>query len=269
MSNEHSYHQRRLRELGQKLARQPADLKVKRPPIDIDGEIPWEQFVARLSPGARRALESTPDQEAVLVPASPNAQKAMVNAARAVCRATSDGFLRKLTEWADDADKPFDALVQDDPVAFWLQVVVPFLCELGQAERPSNGPVTVQQVASACHQLADLVIVRNKSKHTSHADDFMSVQWFQKTYHFTAGQQANCVRALWQAWESGDHSLAEKTIAAKLGSSNERFQLQKVFRKRTATGYKTHPAFGTMIQATSPGCYRLVEPASAPHIIRK
>ena len=97
----------------------------------------------------------------------------------------------------------------------------------------------------------------------SHSPDFTSVDWFGIRYEFSKGQAAETVRLLWQAWENGAHSLTLETIAAGVGSDANRFQLSKVFRsrKKEESGYDRHPALGTMIQESTKGAYRLVEPA--------
>lgn len=74
-------------------------------------------------------------------------------------------------------------------------------------------------------------------KQVSHSDDFTSVCWFGKRYQFTMGQQAAAVRALWEAWATGGHSLSELTIGEKVDSGNDHFRLIHVFRNRKGKGY--------------------------------
>ena len=72
------------------------------------------------------------------------------------------------------------------------------------------------------------------------------------------------MRVLWEAWESGGHSLSQETIGYRIGSTAGRFELAKVFRQRKpGGGYEPHPAWGTMIQPDSKGSYRLAPPESA------
>jgi len=98
---------------------------------------------------------------------------------------------------------------------------------------------------------------------TSASADFTSVIWFGTAYTFTKGNRAESVRALWEAWESGGHSLSQETIAEKIGSNARSFNLKKTFRRKKADGgYQRHPAWGTMIQPAEKGCFRLVEPDS-------
>jgi hypothetical protein len=98
---------------------------------------------------------------------------------------------------------------------------------------------------------------------TSHSPDFTSVCWFGTLYCFSKGQQAQSMRCLWQAWEAGGHSLSQETIAEMIAADgNSRFELRKVFRRRDVDGhYEQHPGWGSMIQSSSRGCYRLVAPS--------
>lgn len=102
----------------------------------------------------------------------------------------------------------------------------------------------------------------------SHSEDFTSVNWFGTRHTFSKGLQAESVRALWAAWQNGNHSLSQATIAEKIGTSADDFQLSKVFRRRRSDGpgYEQHPAWGTMIQREEKGTYSLVpcDPARTP-----
>ena len=94
--------------------------------------------------------------------------------------------------------------------------------------------------------------------------DFTSVDWFGTRYTFAKGNQAESVRALWEAWANGGHSLTKETIGDRIGSTASRFDLAKVFRRKAAAGgYEPHPAWGTMIRPDSKGSYRLTPPESA------
>lgn len=96
---------------------------------------------------------------------------------------------------------------------------------------------------------------------TEHSEDFTSVLWSGERYSFSKGQQADAVRELWLAWEQHTPTLSEKTIGELIGSSDDNFQLAKIFRRRKKTGgYDRHPAWGTMIQRAHKGVYQLVPP---------
>ncbi len=98
----------------------------------------------------------------------------------------------------------------------------------------------------------------------SHSPDFTSVVWYGTRYTFAKGNQAQAVRVLWEAWESGGHSLTQETIGEKIESLAGRFELAKTFRKhKHGGGYQIHPAWRTMIRQDSKGSYRLVPPESA------
>lgn len=97
----------------------------------------------------------------------------------------------------------------------------------------------------------------------THAPDFTSVDWFGTRYTFTKGNQAQAVKALWEAWKQGGHGLSGETICSAVGSSAGRFELAKVFRSRGNGRVAPHPAWGTMIVSFGKGCYRLHRPESA------
>jgi len=90
----------------------------------------------------------------------------------------------------------------------------------------------------------------------SHSEDFTSVDWFGQRYEFSRGQQADCVKVLWEEWERGEHSLGQDTIAESIGTEARRFRLDHVFRLRDGSR-RMHPAWGTMIVRVSEGVYRL------------
>jgi hypothetical protein len=87
---------------------------------------------------------------------------------------------------------------------------------------------------------------------TSHSDDFTSVNWFGTRYDFSKGLQARCVERLWEAWKKGGHSLSQLTLKEQVGSDNDNFRLDHVFRG--------HPAFDTMIKRVGKGTFKLAEP---------
>jgi len=94
----------------------------------------------------------------------------------------------------------------------------------------------------------------------THSDDFTSVDWFGTKYTFSKGQQAESVKVLWEAWETGGHSLSEMTIGEKIASSSDRFRLAHVFRIKGGKVQGTHTAWGTMIQSVEKGIFALRAP---------
>jgi hypothetical protein len=81
-------------------------------------------------------------------------------------------------------------------------------------------------------------------------------------YNFAKGLQAESVRHLWKAWESGTPNLSEQTIREQAGSSSDRFRLYHVFHpKNNRTGKReAHPAWGTMIKIAGKGVFALSRP---------
>ena len=117
-------------------------------------------------------------------------------------------------------------------------------------------------VAAVHSQVDSESDARAKPKPT-HSVDFTSVDWFGIRHTFTKGNQATSVQVLWNAWESGGHTLSQETIGDRIQSAAVRFELAKVFRRRKhGGGYERHPAWGTMIQQATKGSYRLVAPNS-------
>jgi len=93
----------------------------------------------------------------------------------------------------------------------------------------------------------------------THSDDFTSVNWFGTPYTFAKGLQAEAVRVLWEARDNGTPRLSEKTIGDKIGSANDQFRLEHVFKptnKRTRKR-EAHPAWGTMIKRAGKGIFAL------------
>jgi hypothetical protein len=111
------------------------------------------------------------------------------------------------------------------------------------------------------------IIPEIKEKRIWHSDDFTSVIWFDVEYHFTKGLQAECVRVLYEAWQSrkGSNktvSLSEATIGDKAKSSNVRFRLEHVFKPYNKGTHKrqAHPAWDTMIKSVGKGMFALIPP---------
>ena len=86
-----------------------------------------------------------------------------------------------------------------------------------------------------------------------HSDDYRSVKWFGQDYCFT-GNQAACVKVLWEHWERGTPDVAGPTLLDISGASRDRLDL--VFRG--------NPAWGKMIVGgRTKGTYRLDKPRAA------
>ncbi len=79
-----------------------------------------------------------------------------------------------------------------------------------------------------------------------HSEDFASVKWDGEEYSFSP-MQAECVRILWEAWQSGAPALGQAYILEKVGSDSRR--LRDLF--------KVHPAWGTMIVTPRKGRFQL------------
>ncbi|HDZ20161.1 hypothetical protein LCGC14_0017170 [marine sediment metagenome] len=81
----------------------------------------------------------------------------------------------------------------------------------------------------------------------THSPTYRSVNWYGETYTFT-GNQAACVKTLWEAWGNGTPDIADDHMLDKAGIETKR--LRDVFRN--------HPAWGTMIvQGKTKGTHRL------------
>jgi hypothetical protein len=130
-------------------------------------------------------------------------------------------------------------------------------------EAPVSNPVAAEPASADAERVGDGGAAPPSPAQPSCSTDFTSVDWYGTRYTFSKGRQAEAVRALWEAWKSGGHSLSQETIGERLGVDG-RFELSKVFRrKRREGGYEKHAAWGTMIQSDGKGCYRLVPPDSA------
>lgn len=86
-----------------------------------------------------------------------------------------------------------------------------------------------------------------------HADDFTWVIWCGQHFKFTKGNQSECVRLLWAAWEQSGRrdgcGMSEKTLGELAGSSSDNFRIAPCFRK--------NPALGTMIRSSGRGSFGL------------
>lgn len=141
------------------------------------------------------------------------------------------------------------------PISAWVEA----LRVLMGRDEPSMGAfdddvATVAEMIEACAESQDDGHVGEMSPEASeatHAPDFTSVNWFGMHYTFTKGQAA-AVRALWEAWEAGGHSLNQETIGENANSASDRYRLDVVFRD--------HPAWGTMIRRVKKGVFRLTPP---------
>lgn len=171
------------------------------------------------------------------------------------------------------------------PLYFFPDYVSLHCAQLGSTEHGLLGAwlAIARASAEACRYITSLLAAPPETEHAqasedpspspateaerrsraTHSSDFTTVNWYGKEHIFSKGLQAQTVRVLWQEWERDRHGLAQETIGEKVGSSAERFELAKVFRRKEPGGYTHHSAWGTMIQQSTKGCYRLVAPESA------
>lgn len=104
------------------------------------------------------------------------------------------------------------------------------------------------ELRAALPQPASVVV-----KTATHSPDFRSVNWYGTPHEFT-GQQAACVKVLWQAWKNGTPAVGDATVLETAGSDSERLPL--VFRN--------HEAWGTMIvEGQTKGTHRLADSLEA------
>jgi len=96
----------------------------------------------------------------------------------------------------------------------------------------------------------------------THTDDFSTVCWCGREYHFNR-TQAKCIAKLWAEWEknpSGRMALHQFTIRDAIESESETFRLALVFRNEG----KPHPAWGQMIHSLGDGRFYLGKPQPQP-----
>ncbi|MCO6436017.1 MAG: hypothetical protein J5J06_02900 [Phycisphaerae bacterium] len=137
-----------------------------------------------------------------------------------------------------------------------------FAADALYARRSNEPPASATEIDTA---IGDAVKYRYAADGAStpeaarftHSDDFMSVLWGERVFHFTKSQAA-AIKLLWQAWERGGLSVAEETLGEAVGSIADRYRLLHTFRKNG----KNHPAWGTMIVKAAKGTYRLAPPNS-------
>jgi hypothetical protein len=84
----------------------------------------------------------------------------------------------------------------------------------------------------------------------THSADFTFVNWYGTEYTFALGVQTSAVKALWDEWEKTGLGLHQDTIRNAVDPERDSFRMDKAFRN--------HRAFGTMIQSTGDGKYKLV-----------
>ncbi|MEX0641666.1 MAG: hypothetical protein WD468_03145 [Pirellulales bacterium] len=118
--------------------------------------------------------------------------------------------------------------------------------------------VTVSLRMSCQHSGNKWIATVEGSPQATHSADFTSVDWFGTRYTFNKGMQAEAIRVLWEQFERGGHGLGQERIGEQIESSADRFRLAHVFRNHKHPGY--HPAWGTMIQTSEKGVFRLVRP---------
>jgi hypothetical protein len=105
---------------------------------------------------------------------------------------------------------------------------------ISECDDPSAAAKCLDNLAAwATGKLAEM---EGSNLHATHSPDFHSVNWFGTRYEFT-GQQAACVRVLWEAWKKGCPAVGGQAVLEAAGSDAERLPL--VFRD--------HSAWGTMI----------------------
>lgn len=97
---------------------------------------------------------------------------------------------------------------------------------------------------------------RWRGEPAKHSADFTSVNWFGTRYEFNK-TQAECIKLLWPEWEKGGLGLSERTIGEGIRSSSDRYRLVHTFRAKDGS---LHPAWGTMIESSAKGIFRLSAP---------
>lgn len=108
------------------------------------------------------------------------------------------------------------------------------------AKAPTGGEVTLGSGEQGAMKLEESAY--------SHSEDFTSCRWNGQLYQFRR-TQADCIAVLWKAWEAGTPCLRQLTIGERIESADDHFRLDKVFR--------SHPAWGVMIQSAGRGIYKL------------
>jgi hypothetical protein len=126
-------------------------------------------------------------------------------------------------------------------------------------ERPRDAYYELPEVFSAWHWIEEGLdrlgasSAGRPSAAARHSPDFRSVIWYGTPYTFT-GNQAACVKVLWEAWEAGTAHLAQETVLEQAAVESGR--LIDVF--------KDHPAWGRMVaRGPRKGLYSLQPPAPA------
>lgn len=85
-----------------------------------------------------------------------------------------------------------------------------------------------------------------------HSANFTSVKWDGVEFVFTTNQ-ANCIRVLWQALESGATTLSGVEVLERAGVNRSDDRLDQVFRSQAGL----HPAWKVMVESPQKGKYRL------------
>ena len=144
-----------------------------------------------------------------------------------------------------------DACSDTEPSAGWRALVMERVPHLPDDSRDAavSFPDELERWADATEteQRAAAVSAVASGKH-SHSEDFTSCVWKGVPYQFNKTQAA-CIDKLWKAWEAGTPTLSQLTIGNRIGSSDDNFRLNKVFRD--------HPAWGVMIKPAGKGIYQL------------
>lgn len=120
------------------------------------------------------------------------------------------------------------------------------------------------EAAAKCREEADrlrgkadqLAPVTHDEKAARHSPDFRSVHWFGTDYTF-AGNQAACVRILWEAWENGTPDVGADYLIEAADIQNNTQRIDTVFRNNSAWDRMIVPG-------KRKGSYRLQEPRAKP-----
>ncbi len=108
------------------------------------------------------------------------------------------------------------------------------------------------EVAATAPDQAQWGTAQHGEEAARHSPDFRSVVWFGDEYSFT-GNQAACVKVLWEAWKNGTPDVSDATLLEAAGIETKR--LDHVFKQGR------HPAWGVVIVAgATKGTHRLHAP---------
>jgi hypothetical protein len=213
----------------------------------------WENYEAGIHrPGAKRAEASRQRDERM------NAIHAHLAAIRRVgtdhrfSLETVEARLRELARVCDGLTIWNQLCPRPDPTDLIPQETDLYQIAIdADSEAEAILATMCEKVLRALHEVLDLAAApAGNQQDASHSVDFRSATWYGVDHSFT-GNQAACVKTLWEAWENGTPEVAGDTLAVEADIQTKR--LDHVFRN--------HPAWGTMIFAgKTKGTYRLVPP---------